>query len=86
MIAVTLIHTVNPIPIATLPLGIMRARTGLMNFGFTTVSFYVSFVNDINAVFIAQIKKNRVGRVVRGTNAVYVVFLKNANILFHILD
>ena len=57
-----------------------------MNFGLTAVSFYISLIDNINAVFIAQIEKNRVGRIVRGAHAVYIIFLKNLNIALHIVN
>ena len=45
-----------------------------------------NIVNNINTVFIAQIKENRVGRIMRSTNTVDIVLLENSYILFHILN
>ena len=57
-----------------------------MHFNLAAVSFYIRLVNHINAVFIAQVEESRVGRIMRSTNAVYIILLKNRNILFHILN
>ena len=54
-----------------------------MKFGFATVSFNICLIYYINSVFVTQIKKGGIRRIMRSSNTISIILLNKAYIRFH---
>ena len=83
-------HTQNPVPISGKPLCVIAENIRFhrrLTFKRTlcAVGFDIRFVNHIQSVFVAKVKKNRIRRIMRGSDGVDVERFHQSNVLEKIL-
>ncbi len=83
---VTVIKTLNTLQITGLPFLVMADGiiTGRQLMGKGAVCFQIVFIDDIDAQFISQFKKERIRRVVGGPDGVNIVFLAQLQVFFDV--
>ena len=88
VVLIPFIHSFDPIKIMVSPFNVIAESVGVIcavRHGVKAVGFNIRFINGIKPVNVAHGQKYGVGRIVRGSDGVAVVFFHKAYIVFQIV-